>query len=145
LIVCVWVAFDQQFSPRILGRGLPLLTFYYLGALSVGYFVGYALLVFGESRSSKSWHRRSAGKAVLNRLIVWAVWIRLIAVPAALVLKNFPRIRLANGEILEQLPALAADSLPREGAIVLSDDAFVLLMLEGYLTQKEPSHHHLLL
>ncbi len=53
LFVCVWVAFDPPFSPRhldILRRYFfpPFLTFYYLGALSVGYFRGYFLLVFGK-------------------------------------------------------------------------------------------------
>ena len=48
LVVCLWVAFDPPFSPRHLGLGLPFLTFYYLGALSVGYYCGYFLLVFGR-------------------------------------------------------------------------------------------------
>jgi len=47
VVACVWVAFDPQFSPRHVGRGIPFLTFYYIGALCVGYLVGYLLLVLG--------------------------------------------------------------------------------------------------
>jgi len=53
LIFCIWMAFDPPFSPRHLNLGTPLLTFYYLGALSIGYFSGYFLLVFGKAPSSR--------------------------------------------------------------------------------------------
>src|SRR6266849_5942690 len=50
LLACVWVAMDPPISARNIGRdhdfGIPFLSFYYLGALSVGYFAGYFLLVF---------------------------------------------------------------------------------------------------
>src|ERR1039457_6701312 len=48
LIACIWVAMDPPFSPRNKGFGSPFLTFYYLGALSVGYCSGYFLLLFGR-------------------------------------------------------------------------------------------------
>jgi hypothetical protein len=51
--VCIWAVFDPPFSPRQLGLGTPSLTLYYLGALSVGYFSGYFLLVFGKEPSSR--------------------------------------------------------------------------------------------
>ncbi len=61
LCVCIWAAFDPPFSPRHLGFGTPCLTLYYLGALSIGYFSGYFLLVFGKSRAAglKCQRRRS--------------------------------------------------------------------------------------
>src|SRR5207249_4020335 len=50
LVVCVWVALDPQFSPRFnfLSKwfGIPFLTLSFLGALSIGYFTGYFLLLF---------------------------------------------------------------------------------------------------
>jgi len=55
LIACIWVALDPPFSPRNKGFGSPFLTFYYLGALSVGYCSGYFLLLFGPNPN------RSAG------------------------------------------------------------------------------------
>ncbi|MGA2853778.1 MAG: DUF2723 domain-containing protein, partial [Verrucomicrobiota bacterium] len=44
LAVCVWLLFDPPFSPRHKGFGM---LFYYLIALSGGYYSGYFLLVFG--------------------------------------------------------------------------------------------------
>ena len=53
LLICLWVMLDPPFSPRNVDFGnpafkpyCPFLTFYYLGALSVGYFSGYFLVVF---------------------------------------------------------------------------------------------------
>ena len=53
LVLCIWMAFDPPFSPRHLGFGTPFLTLYYLGALSIGYFSGYFLLIFGKEPSSR--------------------------------------------------------------------------------------------
>ena len=60
--LCLWVTFDPPFSPRHLGLGLPflklpLLTFYYLAALGIGYFCGYFLLVFGK-RATNAGHTK---------------------------------------------------------------------------------------
>src|SRR6266576_5669954 len=53
LLICLWVMLDPPFSSRNVDFGnpavklyCPFLTFYYLAALSVGYFSGYFLLVF---------------------------------------------------------------------------------------------------
>ena len=58
LSACIYVASDPVFSPRTLalrnGIGTTFLTVYYLGALSVGYFSGYFLLVFGQE-SGRAW------------------------------------------------------------------------------------------
>jgi tetratricopeptide (TPR) repeat protein len=136
LAACIWVAFDQQFSPRALGFGLPFLSFYYLGALSIGYFSGYLLLVFGESRSGKSWHRRSPVQSLLGRAVVAAVWLLLLAVPVALILKNWPSLHTTNGPMLRQMAETSAKELPPEGGIVLSDDPYSLLLLNADLSQE---------
>ncbi len=80
LSVCVWVAFDPPISPRHLGFGVPFLTFYYLGALSVGYFTGYFLLIFGKPagiRRSSDQERRPAvdSLAALNHVVFAGVWL----------------------------------------------------------------------
>jgi tetratricopeptide (TPR) repeat protein len=136
LAACIWVAFDQQFSPRALGFGFPFLTFYYLGALSVGYFSGYLLLVFGENRGGKSWHRRSALQALLSRAVVAAIWIVLLAVPVALIVKNWPSLHTTNGPVLRQLAEQSAKALPPRGAIILSDDPYSLLLLSADLSKE---------
>ena len=55
LIICIWAAFDTGFGLRDPAGMIPhswhkiaiaLLPFYFLGALSIGYFTGYFLLVF---------------------------------------------------------------------------------------------------
>jgi Flp pilus assembly protein TadD len=132
LAACIWVAFDQQFSPRALGFGRPFLNFYYLGALGVGYFTGYILLVFGESRT-KSWHKRSGVQLLVNRLATMAVWAALLIVPAALLAKNWNSIHTTNGPLLRQFTEQSVSNLPQDGGIVLSDDAYGLLLLSAGL------------
>ena len=46
---CIWVMFDPPVSPRQQAYSLPFLPLYYLSALSIGYFAGYFLLIFGTS------------------------------------------------------------------------------------------------
>jgi tetratricopeptide (TPR) repeat protein len=138
---CVWVAFDQKFSPRKLGLGFPFLTLYYLGALAIGYFAGYVLLVFGETKG-KSWRRRSPGTVLLDRLAITALWLAAIAVPAGLIYKNLPVIRANSGRALHGLAEASAKSIPEKASLVLSDDARSLLLLQGYLAQTKPGHDH---
>ncbi len=145
LAACIWVAFDQQFSPRALGFGVPFLSFYYLGALSVGYFSGYLLLVFGESRSGKSRHRRSPLQLLLNRIVVALVWVALVAVPAGLIVKNWRPLRTTNGPLLHQLTEFSAARLPAEGSIVLSDDPYSLLLLSANLSQAGELSKHVMI
>jgi tetratricopeptide (TPR) repeat protein len=131
---CILVAFDQQFSPRALAGGaLPFLSFYYLGALSVGYFSGYLLLVFGEGRA-KSRHRRSGLELLLGRVVVAAVWLALLAVPVALMAKNWKSIQASDGRLLTDLTELSIKPLPPAGGIVLGDDAYALLLLSAGLS-----------
>jgi tetratricopeptide (TPR) repeat protein len=143
LAACIWVAFDQQFSPRSLGLGRPFLPFYYLGALAIGYFSGYLLLVFGEGRS-KSWHRKSPLQLLFNRLVVAAVWLALFAVPAGLVAKNWNSIRTTNGPLLQHYAEQSAANLPPKGGIVLSDDAYGLLLLSAGLGPDGGRHKYAL-
>ena len=63
LVLCIWMAFDPPFSPRRLALGPAFLTLYYLGALSIGYFSGYLLLVFGKAPKAGC-HRRSRRSSV---------------------------------------------------------------------------------
>ena len=51
LLVCVWTVFDPPFSPRQISLRFDLpvtfLPLYYLAALSIGYYSGFFLLLFG--------------------------------------------------------------------------------------------------
>lgn len=133
LLVCVWVALDPRVSPRNKGFGIPFLTFYYLGALCVGYFSGYYLLVFG-ARTQGS-RRPPRNLRLMNGMIRGAVWALLVLAPAALVYRNLPQIRISNGPMLREYASLLAQNLPAGGAVVMSDDARRLLLLESWVAQ----------
>lgn len=142
LCVCVWVAFDPPIGARREGLGLPFLTFYYLGALGVGYLTGYFLLIFGQpagesSRRSKSrsHQRREAPFRMMNRLVVAGVWIFAAIAVTGLVYKNVPQIRDTNGDALRKFSTLAIENLPRAGGVVLSDDPRRLIFAQSALAQ----------
>jgi tetratricopeptide (TPR) repeat protein len=142
---CIWVAFNQQFSPRALAFGVvPFLTFYYLGALSIGYFSGYLLLVSRESRA-KSWHKTSQAQLILNRVVAAAVVLTAILVPAGLVYRNWENLRTTNGQWLNQFADLSAKALPPGGAVVLSDDPFGLLLLSAKLESEKSLGRYVLI
>ena len=144
LVACTVVAFDPSFSPRKLGLGIPFLTFYYLGALSIGYFSGYFLLVFGKEPTT-SRGRVSFFQSALNRTIVAIVWLGLIVVPVGLAYQNLPRIQANNTPVLRQYAALLAKSLPANGAVVLSDDPRKLYLLAATLSQSDAANKYILL
>lgn len=143
LLACMYVAFDPPFSPRALGRGHPCLPLIYLGALSIGYFAGYFLLVFNPAAPS-AFGRRS----VLRKAAVYGVtgllWIGALGVPAGLLVKNFEVIRAGEGPAYRQFGKLAASSLPPEGAIVLSDDGVRLFALHSALASAGRSDKYVL-
>jgi tetratricopeptide (TPR) repeat protein len=143
LFICVWVAFDSPFSPRHLGFGLPFLTFYYLGALSVGYFTGYFLLVFGkvpEQRSRERSRNRSQRQRPdpfksLNRVVIVGVWLFVAVAVSGLVYKNTPQIRGVNDDTFRKYTALLEANLPPGGGILLSDDSRRSLLLRAALVR----------
>ena len=146
LVACIYVAFDPAFSPRELGgrSGYPLLSFYYLGALSIGYFTGYFLLVFAPS-AMKTWQRRTGILRLgLNYAIRGALLIAVAAVPAGLVWKNLQKLRGTNGPEFSQFGTLAAGSLPPQGAAILSDDPFRLYALQAALNKRGNASQYVL-
>jgi len=143
LFICVWVAFDSPFSPRHLGFGLPFLTFYYLGALSVGYFTGYFLLVFGkvaEERSRERSRNRSQRQRPdpfqsLNRVVIVSIWLFVAVAVTGLVYKNTPQIRDINDDTFQKYTTLVEANLPHGGGILLSDDSRRALLLQAALVR----------
>src|SRR6266404_7102985 len=108
LVACTWVALDPPFSPRNIGFGFPFLTFYYLGALSIGYFSGYFLLVFREKNdhSSERSRRKRGYLPLVNSAITCAVLLLLVAAPLGLVYRNLAQIRTTNGPMIKQTSRL---------------------------------------
>ncbi|HKQ40598.1 MAG TPA: tetratricopeptide repeat protein, partial [Verrucomicrobiae bacterium] len=147
LIACLYVAFDPAFSPRALGgpSGYPMLSFYYLGALSIGYFAGYFLLVFAPG-AVKAWQARSSSfRLALNYAIRGALLIAVTAVPAGLVWKNLPKLRGQMGAEFSQMGSLTAGSLPSQGVAVMSDDSYRLYTLDAALNKRGNRSQYILI
>ena len=123
---CVWIMFDSPFSPRQLGMGTPALTLYYLAALSIGYYCGYFLLVFGKSPAPSRRTSRPApilpeGLMWLCPVVVGGVLLTAAVMAGTLVYKNTPLIREVNSDTLMKYAAASTRNLPRNGAILLCD------------------------
>jgi tetratricopeptide (TPR) repeat protein len=135
LVLCVWMAFDPPFSPRHLSLGTPLLTLYYLGALSIGYFSGYFLLVFGKAPSSRLQPPRPELFQFLDPLVVVGFWVLVVATVTGLAYKNAPQIRDTNDDTFQKYASFVEENLPRSGGILLSDDPYRLFFVEAALAR----------
>ncbi len=149
LVVCLWVTLDPQFSPRhyqpiLANYGILLLPFYYLSALSIGYFTGYFLLVFGVTPSGRLRFHKTY-PAFINYTVVGVVWALAIITPLLLLWRNLPQIRLTNGPQLRQYASLMAEKLPSSQTVVLSDDPRKLLLLQSALTQAGKARDYVML
>ncbi len=143
LLACLWVALDPEFSPRQVGYGFVFLPFYYLGALCVGYYSGYLLLVF---RTLGTRLRPAPPMVVALQYVVTGFVIALfLIVPAALVYRNFAQIRLTNGPAIKQFAADLTDGLPQKNGVILSDDPRRLWLLQDYLARTGRSGDFILL
>jgi tetratricopeptide (TPR) repeat protein len=129
LAACVWIVFDPPFSPRHLGFGMSFLPFYFLSALSIGYFAGYFLLI-GQDQSSRR-HRQQGLDLILSRLMYGVVWLGVLALPAGLIYRNLPLLKINSGSDLKRLAQHLVDSLPNQPCIVLSDEPLNLLLLSS--------------
>ncbi len=134
LVVCSWCLLDAPFSPRYHGYGMvAFLTFYYLAALSVGYFCGYFLLVFSNVPVR---NRRPSSSTRTRNLLVCALVVTFTTlVPVGLLLKNLPQIRTTNGPILQDFAAAVGSGLPRNG-VLLCDDSRRLIITQAWLARQ---------
>ncbi len=142
LVACVWVAFDPPFSPRH-KLGLPFLPFYYLGALSIGYFSGYLLLLASEHAVQP--RRRNPWADTARATIRAVIWLVLAAVPVVLLYRNLPQVRATNGTLYQQFASLVADSLPPSGAVLLSDDPRRLYLVQAELARRGKEKDYVML
>ncbi len=129
LVVCIYVAFDHVVSPRklvnlpqVTGIGAPFLTFYYLGALSIGYFLGYLLLLSGKEAVRK-WQKPSELGKALNRSLHIGLQVAALLVIGVLAWRNVGTI-LANNknDVTGTYAKWLADSLPTGKAILFTDN-----------------------
>ena len=150
----LWVAFDAPLSMRTLVEkklqevdepfsGMPFLTFYYLGAICLGYFAGYFLLVFGRE-TTKTWQRTPAGTRLLNRAVTLVIWLVIVGSLVVLLYRNVPIIRASDGSVLRDFARSVAGGLAGRGTVALSDDPFVLTLAQEELRQTGTSDGPLL-
>jgi tetratricopeptide (TPR) repeat protein len=133
--VCIWAAFDPPFAPRHLGFGMPALTLYYLGALSVGYFSGYFLLVFGKDPSRRVQMPTPPFLQFINRLIILGVWALAALTATGLIYRNAPQIQATNDDTMRKYASFMEENLPRSGGILLSDDLERLYLVQAALAR----------
>jgi hypothetical protein len=137
LTVGVLMFFDVKASPSPRNMGLGVvagwpvfLTFYYLAALSVGYFSGYTLLVFGKDVAYR-WGQATGLLRALNTGVTVLLWVAAFGLPALLFRVNYPHIRDFTNPVVAQFGNEMAKSLPPKPAIVLADDKDRLYLTMG--------------
>jgi tetratricopeptide (TPR) repeat protein len=123
LVYCLWVSLDPPFSPRELAGIVPYLPLYYLGSLSIGYFSGYLLLVFGIPRAKRRQRPPLLGRWP-GRFVITGVWLLAVTVPLFLAAKNLPQIRVgrAIAEASNRYFSRVEGVLPSRGAVILADN-----------------------
>lgn len=139
----IWVMFDPPYSPRAMAGGLPFLTFYYLIAINIGYYSGYFLLLFREGEQ-RGWRRTSGLQRGLNWIITIAVWTGPIITAGFLIYRNLPSIQADNGSALKEYTQRMAANLPSSGAVLLSEEPHLILLLEAYYSTGSKSSNILL-
>ncbi|MCX8157872.1 MAG: tetratricopeptide repeat protein [Verrucomicrobiae bacterium] len=126
---------------QIQAAGLSFLSLHYLGALCLGYFAGYLLLVFGVA-PAKAWRAPGPLMKGVNYVVAGAVCLCVVAAPVALVLKNWPRIQALNSPWLARFAERLLQSIPEEQAVLLSDHpAHIWLVAAWQTRQQQPLKH----
>lgn len=150
LVVCVWAEFDTSFGLRDPAGKYPFLSqsrdtflpLYFLCALSIGYLIGYFLLVFAPL-ARRGRHITGLDK-FLSTVSSGASYTLLVLAPMGLICKNLPAIQFTNGPILQHYAAAMAEKLPAK-AVVLSDDAASLVLTRSWLTRAGKDQNYLFL
>ncbi len=128
LAVGVLIFYDVRCSPNPWNMGLGVtggmpgfLSFFYLAALSVGYFSGQVPRMFRVEAGSGG-ERTGRISRVINRGVVGLLWVAAIGVSAILFVWHYPQIRDFNIPVAAQFGKEMAKSMPAEPAVVLADD-----------------------
>ena len=146
LLVCVLTMFDPPFSPRQtslrFGLSATFLPLYYLAALSIGYYSGFVLLLYGPDALQRL-RRRDAFLRAAYRAVPRLVYVLGGLTVAGLLLRNVPAIGAASSQYVEDYAKLAAGSLPPEGAVVLGGDMARLTLLQTELAREGMAERYL--
>ncbi|MEE2614617.1 MAG: tetratricopeptide repeat protein [Verrucomicrobiota bacterium] len=128
LAACVYTAFDHIFSPRkiikaqqVVGIGTPFLTFYYLGSLSAGYFLGYLLLLFGKGDARK-WQNPTLLSKTINRGAYIGLVVAALITTSTLAWRNIGIIWSHNKNGITSIYSKwLAQKIPTGNTILMSD------------------------
>lgn len=147
LVLALVLFFDVKYSPSQRLQEVPVvgfLTFYYMGALCIGYFSGYMLLVFGKA-PPQSWDRRNPATKAFNGAVVGAVWILAFGAPCALLWQNLPHITAGRNNALADYAHETIRDLPAKPAIILADDPTRLYLLEAAYQKEGKANNNILI
>ncbi|KAB2669845.1 MAG: tetratricopeptide repeat protein [Verrucomicrobia bacterium] len=145
----VWFAFDGIVSPRALVTtatgyaGIPLLTYHFCGALAAGNLAALYLLL-GGAKPDPKWPRDQAAFAPLAKVFAGLVVLGGLAVPAALLVRNWTAIAIQNGPVLSDLATALAEPLPRQPALVVTEDGFLEALFRAQILRDPASPPHLI-
>ncbi len=132
LVLALSMYFDFKYSPSLRLQEAPIgfLTFYYMGALCVGYYSGYILLVFGKS-AAQAWEKRGLLTRAFNPLVVGLLWLLAVAAPCRLFYENISHINAGKRNVLADYSRETIRDLPAKPVIILADDPVRLYLLEA--------------
>jgi tetratricopeptide (TPR) repeat protein len=137
---------EFPFSPSARMKDMPasFLTFFYVGALAIGYFTGYFLLIFGK-KGPASWGRESKAETILGKAALGLLWVVVVAGPIVVLWQNVPNVRASSSSALPQFFDSILDGLPTKDAIVLSDDPARLDLLQGAYERRHLANNNILI
>jgi tetratricopeptide (TPR) repeat protein len=122
LLITLWLSFDPIFSPRHLGVGVPMLTYYYLAAIMAGYCAGYFLRI-GQEGASKAFAKFASG----------TICTLAVVLPLLLTARNLGQILLTNGPSIHQFARELYEDLPGGKSVVFGNDFVQLTLLRAEL------------
>jgi tetratricopeptide (TPR) repeat protein len=134
LVYCAWISLDPMLSPRyhhpgLFPSGFLLLPFYFLGALGVGYFSAYFLLIFGVKPPSRIARMMRHYPVWIKQPVLALVYALAIFATALLLCRNLPQVLASNSSIYRDFVRTLTADLPK-GALLLSDDPRYAAMVQ---------------
>ena len=146
LLLALSMYFDFKYSPSLRLQEAPIgfLTFYYMGALCVGYYSGYILLVFGKG-AAQAWEKRSPLTRAFNLLVLGLFWLLAVAAPCKLFYENISHINAGKNNVLEDYSREAIQDLPAKPVIILGDDPARLYLLEAAFRREGKPNKNILI
>ena len=126
-ITAFWIVLNPGLTPKNLDLNGPLLIYHYTWAVVLGYGAGYFLL-FGQPGSRR---RRTTLPAA-------ATYTLLGLLSGVLLWKNLGEINTTNGPAIQEFARELYEDLPAGKSVVLSEEAWRLLLLRAELV----AHRH---